>query len=134
MTTHSSVLAWRIPGMGEPCGLPSLGSHRIGHDWSDLAAAAAAYLLSLCTYKNVFLLISYVKNNLVALLGVKKLYFKRIQSFLSFKFIFRPKADLSFTALKAICVNWLPWCRIFFSFEIKNFILMYLSISTFILI
>ena len=31
-TTHSSVLAWRIPGMGEPGGLPSMGSHRVGHD------------------------------------------------------------------------------------------------------
>ena len=41
MTAHSSVLAWRIPGMGEPGGLPSMGSHRVGHDWSDLAAAAA---------------------------------------------------------------------------------------------
>ena len=41
MTTQSSVLAWRIPGMGEPGGLPSLGSHRVGHDWSNLAAAAA---------------------------------------------------------------------------------------------
>ena len=39
MATHSSVLAWRIPGMGEPGGLPSLGSHRVRHDWSDLAAA-----------------------------------------------------------------------------------------------
>ena len=43
MATHSSVLAWRIPGMGEPGGLPSMGSHRVGHDWSDLAAAAACY-------------------------------------------------------------------------------------------
>ena len=42
MATHSSVLAWRIPGTGEPGGLPSTGSHRVGHDWSDLAAAAAA--------------------------------------------------------------------------------------------
>ena len=42
MATHSSVLAWRIPGMGKPGGLPSMGSHRVGHDWSDLAAAAAA--------------------------------------------------------------------------------------------
>ena len=42
MATHSSVLAWRIPGMGEPGGLLSMGSHRVGHDWSDLAAAAAA--------------------------------------------------------------------------------------------
>ena len=41
MATHSSILAWRIPGMGEPGGLPSTGSHRVGHDWSDLAAAAA---------------------------------------------------------------------------------------------
>ena len=40
MATHSSVLAWRIPGMGEPDGLPSMGSHRVGHDWSDLAVAA----------------------------------------------------------------------------------------------
>ena len=41
MTTHSSVLAWRIPGTGEPGGLPSMGSHRVRHDGSDLAAAAA---------------------------------------------------------------------------------------------
>ena len=41
MATHSSVLAWRIPGTGEPGGLPSMGSHRVGHEWSDLAAAAA---------------------------------------------------------------------------------------------
>ena len=40
MATHSSVLAWRIPGTGAPGGLPSMGSHRVGHDWSDLAAAA----------------------------------------------------------------------------------------------
>ena len=39
MATHSSVPAWRIPGMGEPGGLPSMGLHRVGHDWSDLAAA-----------------------------------------------------------------------------------------------
>ena len=38
MATHSSVLAWRIPGTAEPGGLPSMGSHRVGHDWSDLAA------------------------------------------------------------------------------------------------
>ena len=40
MATHSSVLAWRVPGTGEPGGLPSMGSHRVGPDWSDLAAAA----------------------------------------------------------------------------------------------
>ena len=41
MATHSSVLAWRIPGTGEPGGLPCTGSHRIGHNWSDLAVAVA---------------------------------------------------------------------------------------------
>ena len=41
MATHSSILAWRIPGTAEPSGLPSMGSHRVRHDWSDLAAAAA---------------------------------------------------------------------------------------------
>ena len=40
MATHSSVLAWRIPGIGEPGGLLSVGSHRVRHDWSNLAAAA----------------------------------------------------------------------------------------------
>ena len=43
MATHSSVLAWRIPGTGEPGGLPSMGSHRVGHDWSDLAAVAVYF-------------------------------------------------------------------------------------------
>ena len=40
MATHSSVPAWRIPGTGKPGVLPSVGSHRVGHNWSDLAAAA----------------------------------------------------------------------------------------------
>ena len=44
MATHSSVLAWRIPGMGEPGGLLSMGSHRVEHHSSDLAAAAGAVL------------------------------------------------------------------------------------------
>ena len=45
MATHSSVLTWRIPGMGEPGGLPSMRSHRVGHDRSNLAVAAAYFLL-----------------------------------------------------------------------------------------
>ena len=42
MATHSSVLAWRIPGTGKPGGLPSMGSHRVGNNWSDLAVAFSA--------------------------------------------------------------------------------------------
>ena len=45
MATHSSVLAWRIPGTGEPGGLLSMGSHRVGYDWSNLAAVAEAVLI-----------------------------------------------------------------------------------------
>ena len=57
MATHSSVLAWRIPGTAEPGGLLSVGSHKVGHDWSDLAAAAAAdYFIFyyLVNYLNAF--------------------------------------------------------------------------------
>ena len=54
MATHSSVLAWRIPGMGEPGGLLSLGSHRVGHDWSDIAAAAASFSGDIfCNYRTL---------------------------------------------------------------------------------
>ena len=54
MATHSSVLAWRIPGTGEPDGLPSMGSHRVRHDWSDLAAAAAAAAACI-PWRNIYL-------------------------------------------------------------------------------
>ena len=59
MVTHSSVLAWRIPGIAEPGGLPFMGLHRVRHDWSNLAAAAT------CIY---------------TLLGVSRLYSKHILS------------------------------------------------------
>ena len=45
MAIHSSVLAWRNPGMAEPGGLPFMGSHRVGHNWSNLAAAAAVPIM-----------------------------------------------------------------------------------------
>ena len=53
MATHSSLLAWRIPGTGEPGGLPSVGLHRVGHDWSNLAVAAGrlyfmTFLVNFC--------------------------------------------------------------------------------------
>ena len=57
MATHSSVLAWRILGAAEPGGLPSMGSHRVGHDWSDLAAAVAVpfKLTQCCTSIYIFI-------------------------------------------------------------------------------
>ena len=53
MATHSSVLAWRIPETEEPSGLPSMGSHRVGHDWSDLAAAAECFSAATVTAQQV---------------------------------------------------------------------------------
>ena len=55
MATHSSVLAWRIPGTGEPGGLPSMGLHRVRHDWSDLAAAAGRDTEALLSYLSIIL-------------------------------------------------------------------------------
>ena len=67
MTTHSSVLAWRIPETGESGGLPSMGLHRVGHDWSDLAAGAAfIFLLADAEKFNVvffFLYLFYNQNS-----------------------------------------------------------------------
>ena len=58
MATHSSVLAWRIPRTGEPGGLPSMGSHRVGHDWRDLTAAAAVWLKMYIFYGPGFLFLN----------------------------------------------------------------------------
>ena len=63
MAIHSSVLAWWIPGTGEPDGLPSMGSHRVGHDWSDLAAAAAA------EFRNRTIRIQHIFSMLIRWLG-----------------------------------------------------------------
>ena len=67
MATHSSVFAWIIPGTGEPGGLPSMGSHRVGHDWSDLAAVAGAGSLWELHWINYCLksLVSYLSSPLL---------------------------------------------------------------------
>ena len=64
MATHSSVLAWRIPGMAGPGGLPSMGLHRVGHDWSDWAAAAAAAAVYLF-FNTVWVWVSQFTENLI---------------------------------------------------------------------
>ena len=61
MATHSSVLAWRIPGTGEPGGLPSVGSSRVGHDWSDLAAAAAAICVQSVSVEEMLLVENWIE-------------------------------------------------------------------------
>ena len=93
MATHSSVLAWRIPGTGEPGGLLSMGSHRVGHDWSDLAAAAAAsfhvsigqFVCLLWRTKLYELFIYFWKQPLVSCNFCK--YFLPVQRF-SFQFVY----------------------------------------------
>ena len=68
MATHSHVLSWRIPGMGDPGGLPSMGSHRVGHNWSNLAAAAGRELHSKYSF-------SYVQGYRLAVVALKQRYF-----------------------------------------------------------
>ena len=63
MATHSSVPAWRIPGTGEPGGLPSVGLHRVGHNWSDLAAAAADRYMEWFKEQNDIILIQRTLNS-----------------------------------------------------------------------
>ena len=62
MATHSIVLAWRIPGMGEPGGLLSMGSHRVGHDWNDLAVAVAVFLIGGQLLTMLWLLLYIIMN------------------------------------------------------------------------
>ena len=80
MATHSSVLAWRIPGTGEPVGLLSLGSHRVRHDWSDLAAAAAAAVLFV---KTLWAVPHVIEGN------KKTLIFKKFYDLATFLFNFK---------------------------------------------
>ena len=85
MATHSSVLAWRIPGTGEPGGLPSMGSHRVGHDWSDLAAAATLQ-------KSIYLAVIKILSPSVLIFKLMELVIHqellklRIITFATFKF------------------------------------------------
>ena len=69
MATHSSVLAWRIPGTGEPGGLPCMGSHRVGHNWHDLAAAAAV-LKEILQPKEVYPLYEFLCFSIFPCLGL----------------------------------------------------------------
>ena len=65
MAPHSSTLAWRIPGTGESGGLPSMGLHRVRHDWSDLAAVSQSKLkcTSMTTFKALFLIVYYLRTH-----------------------------------------------------------------------
>ena len=75
MATHSSVPAWRIPGTGEPGGLPSMGSHRVGRDWSDVAAAAVLQnLLSVCLFDLFVSLLSPLWSRPLWLLSITWIY------------------------------------------------------------
>ena len=69
------MLAWRIPGTGEPGGLPSMGSHRVGHDWSDLAAAAAPYAATKDTSPSLAVSLNHIISCFVT---VKRLSWKSL--------------------------------------------------------
>ena len=67
MATHCSILTWRIPGMGEPGGLQSMESHRVGHDWSDLAEVVTMECRILdthrhCTGQSIYIISLFLKS------------------------------------------------------------------------
>ena len=79
MASHSLVLAWRIPGTGEPGGLLSMGPHRVGHDWSDLAAAIAVIVCTQAGPSNEAEAISQLRiicwESITFLQNPKKIYY-----------------------------------------------------------
>ena len=97
MASHSSVLAWRIPGTGEPGGLLSMVSHRVGLDWSDLVTAAAAEsdcfpFATLVFDFNFFLSYSLVLKNTIVFL-----------TYLLLLFYFTPKGSVLYVLISWIC-------------------------------
>ena len=84
MATHSSVLAWRIPGTGEPGGLPSMGSHRVGHDLSDLVVVVVFHCITyvphllntfICQHLRCFRVLAIVNSYIVAFLTIQSVFY-----------------------------------------------------------
>ena len=71
MATHSSVLAWRIPGTAEPGGLLSVGLHRVGHDWSDLAVVVVVVVVVCWVFTDVQTSSSFDEQGLLSSCGVR---------------------------------------------------------------
>ena len=118
MATHSSVLAWRIPGTGEPGGLLSMGSHRVRHDWSDLAAVVAAFLFiffSIMAYRRISTAVAVLHSR--ALLSIHPVYdslhLLMLQMLASAKLLLQPcpSSHLATTSLFFMSVSLFLFCR-----------------------
>ena len=83
MAPHSSVLAWRIPGTGEPGGLPSMGSHRVGHDWSDLAAATGSVRSNSKSVRRPYDFLKHLQESTLNLSGPQRRIFLSNIAFVS---------------------------------------------------
>ena len=112
MATHSSVLAWRIPGTGESGGLPSMGLHRVGHDWSDLAAAEASARSSFSTT-------CLCETGSSSCTSTRKIYCVQGNE----KHIWRPSCLLLSSDIKNICKKCNVMHLITLIFSLKNIIL-----------
>ena len=115
MATHSSVLAWRIPGMAEPGGLPSMGSHRVGHDWSNLTAAKqgdVGYYNSISRWKMYWMKESWARNQDMPRFSLEKIHSLPLQSLFSqykdnyIKKHFKSRYHSPWTKLKMHFINY----------------------------
>ena len=118
MATHSSILAWRIPGTEEPSGLLSMGLHRVGHDWSDLAAAAYQLIAAPRNEENLWgkksILFFFKKSTSIPLQFSRKTLFLKYHSsscWVNADQICRgflcKKADWTLEPVRNICVQWI---------------------------
>ena len=99
MATHSSVLDWRIPGTGEPGGLLSMGLHRVGHGWKDLAAAAWL------TTTLVILESWFLKSEIISYLSSSKSFFDLVAYFRFWYIITGWELDYFYSSIDTFAVN-----------------------------
>ena len=113
MAPHSSVLAWRIPGTGEPGGLPSLGSHRVGHDWSDLAAATGSVRSNSKSVRRPYDFLKHLQESTLNLSGPQR------RIFLS---------NIAFVSTLRPCFFW-QYCRFYFIYLFFQFLFLWVPFA-----
>ena len=117
MASHSSVLAWRIPGTREPGGLPSMGSHRVGQDWSDLAAVAIGIWL----YKGYMSLSQKLQVTFYTKLSVETMSIKLDIVTIKYELSKRREVINPIMLPKCLCMHMCMWAHVYIIFDVVFF-------------